>query len=111
MFSNALGASYNSRALSVKSNFRPRLAREVVLIVSRVIFVGVTAAAFFAWVAALNAGGGSSSKVDCTSFGRGGLHCPSVSSTDDRPIGNIDPRQDCVSMDRGGLICNRSPAK
>lgn len=94
MLRNALGASENSRALAVKLNFHPRLSREVALIVSRAIFVGVTAAVFFVWVASLSTGGGSSSRANCASFGRGGAHCPSVSSTDGRPIKHIDPRQD-----------------
>jgi len=111
VFRSAVGAGANSRALAVRSNLRRRLAREFVLVASRVIFVGATAALFFAWAAALNAGGGPSSKVDCTSFGRGGVHCPSVSSTEGRPIGDIDPRQDCVSVGRGGLICDRLPTK
>lgn len=113
MFRNALGASVNSRASSVELNFRPRLPREVVLVVLQAIFVGVTAVLFFTWVASLSAGGlaiwGRSSKLDCVSFGRGGSLCPSRSSADGRSIG--DPRQDCVSMGRGGLVCDKPPTK
>ena len=113
MFRNALGASVNSRASGVELNFRPRLSREVVVVVLRVVFVGMTAASFFAWVASLGTSGSAirefSSKVDCVSYGRGGSLCPRRSSTDSWSIG--DPRQDCVSMGRGGLICDKPPAK
>jgi hypothetical protein len=108
---NWLGASSGGRASAIGANFRRRLNSEAVLTVLYFVFVGVTAALFFAWLTSANTGGRASGRLsadaDCVSFGRGGARC----ETDGGSNRIADARGDCISAGRGGLICDRGVAR
>jgi hypothetical protein len=111
MSGNWLGASSGGRASAIGMNFRRRLNSEAVLTVLYFVFVGVTAALFFAWLTSANTGrranGNLSADADCVSFGRGGARC--VGDGGSNRI--ADARADCISAGRGGLICDRGVAR
>jgi hypothetical protein len=106
-----LGASSGGRASAVATNFRRRLNSEVVLTAVCFVFVGVTAALFFAWLTSANTGGRAngqlSADADCVSLGRGGARCATGGASNRI----ADARGDCMSAGRGGLICDRGVAK
>jgi hypothetical protein len=102
---NWLGASSGGRASAIGTNFRRRLNSEAVLAVLYFVFVGVTAALFFAWLTSVNTGGRAA--ADCVSFGRGGARC----ETDSGSSRVVDAGGDCISAGRGGLICDRGVAR
>ena len=105
------GASSDGRASAIAANFLRRLNSEAALTALGFVFVGVTAALFFAWLTSANTGGRAnghlSADEDCVSFGRGGARC--VGDGGSNRI--ADARGDCISAGRGGLICDRSIAK
>lgn len=111
MSRNWLGASSAGRASANRTNFRRRLNSEAVLTALYFVFVGVTAALFFAWLTSANTGGPAnehlSTDADCLSFGRGGARC--VGDGESNRI--ADARGDCMSAGRRGLLCDRSVAK
>jgi hypothetical protein len=111
MSGNGPGASSGGRASAIGTNFRRRLNSETVLTVLCFVFVGVTAALFFAWLTSADTGGSAgghlSTDADCVSFGKGGAHC--VGDGGSNRI--ADARGECISAGRGGLICDRGVAK
>jgi hypothetical protein len=111
MSANWLGASSGGRASAIGTNLSRRLKSEAALTVLYFVFVGVTAALFFAWLTSANTGrranGHLSADADCVSFGRGGARC----ATDGGSNRIADARGDCISAGRGGLICDRGVAK
>src|SRR5271169_5358260 len=107
MFGNILRASVSSRASSAETDFRRRPASEIALTVLSFVFVGVSAALFFVWLAfeytGGRASGGLSADVDCVSFGRGWARCASHPAGDGGSNSAAAARGNCV--DHGGLIC------
>ena len=76
MFRKLLRVNSGDRAFAVGFIHRP--TSEIVLDVMRLIFVGVTAALFLAWLTSANRGGvGRSADADCVSSGRSGARCTS----------------------------------
>jgi hypothetical protein len=93
------------------TNFRRRLNSEAVLTALYFVFVGVTAALFFAWLTSANTGGPAnghlSTDTDCLSFGGGGAR----RATDGASNRIADAGGDCMSAGRVGLICDLGVAK
>jgi hypothetical protein len=112
MLVNSRGARFAALAWAAEANLRRRPASAMALTVLRLVFVGVTAALFFAWLTSANTiGRGSSPDADCVSFGRGGARCLGHSAGECGANGAFEARSDCISAGRGGLICDRSVAK
>jgi hypothetical protein len=111
MSENWLDGSSGSRASATRTSFHRRLNGEAALTVLRLVFVGVTAALFFAWLTSANTGGRangqSSADGDCVGSGRGGARCASDGASDRI----ADAPGACMSAGRGGLICDRGVAK
>ena len=105
MFGNILRASVSSRASSAETDFRRRPASEIALTVLSFVFVGVSAALFFVWLAFEYTGGRASgalsADVDCVSFGRGWARCASHPAGDGGSNWAAEARSGCTSAGRG----------
>ena len=105
MFGNILRASVSSRASSAGTDFRRWPASEIALTVLSFVFIGVSAALFFVWLAFEYTGGRASralsADVDCVSFGRGWARCASHPAGDGGSNGAAGARSGCTSAGRG----------
>ena len=92
MLVNSRGARFAALAWAAEANLRRRPASAMALTVLRLVFVGVTAALFFAWLTSANTvERGSSPDADCVSFGRGGARCVGHSAGRSEPMAPSRP--------------------
>jgi hypothetical protein len=112
MFGNILRGSVSSRASPVETDFRRRPVSEIALTVLSFVFIGVSAALFFVWLAFEYTGGRASGAlsayVDCVSFGRGWGRCASHPAEDGGSNWAAEARSGCTSAGRG---CAREGVK
>ena len=82
MLVNSRGANFVAVASAAEANMRRRSASAMALAVPRLVFVGVTATLFFAWMMSANTvrrgGQGSSAVADCVSLAEPGLAAQAI---------------------------------
>jgi hypothetical protein len=112
MFMGSRGAWFVALTSAAEFRLRHRPRGDSEFIILQVLFVGVIAALFLAWLTSANTRmanrWAASGDLSCESFGRGGARCASPVAGHAGSGGVSDSRAGCESMGRGGLICGRA---